>query len=456
MLSWRRKRSAEKKAAKKQDLEQITNMEVVIPSSFRCPISLDLMKDPVTLSTGITYDRDNIEKWIEGSRGSNHHTCPITKQELRDLEPIPNHTLRKMIQEWCVENKNHGIERIPTPRIPITSYEVTEILDRLETAGRGKDEEVCRELVAKIKGKAKESERNKRCFLAKGTNRVLAATFKSFSEHSSKVSFDKNVKVLEEILSVLTIMSKHDDHEAKVILGSNSCLSSMSGILRSGSLSGRQNSVLALIEIVRFDQSKVDVLVQNDGVLEALVKMVKEPICPTTTKGSLLLMYNLVSKSSSIDQNKIRTRLAEMGLVEFLLEIIVESEKSISEKALGVVNEICSSKEGRKRAYNNALTIPLLVKKILRVSDLATEFSVSILWKLLGKNEEEEEERGRDVLIEALQLGGFQKLLLLIQVGCGEKTKEKASDLLKLLNLYRNRAAECIESLDLKNIKRTF
>ena len=31
--------------------------EVEVPDQFKCPISLDLMEDPVVLSTGITYDR---------------------------------------------------------------------------------------------------------------------------------------------------------------------------------------------------------------------------------------------------------------------------------------------------------------------------------------------------------------------------------------------------------------
>ncbi|KAI4369075.1 hypothetical protein MLD38_017564 [Melastoma candidum] len=39
---------------------------------------------------------------------------------LRSLDVVPNHAIRKMIQEWCVENRDHGVERIPTPRIPVS------------------------------------------------------------------------------------------------------------------------------------------------------------------------------------------------------------------------------------------------------------------------------------------------------------------------------------------------
>lgn len=440
MLSWRKRRAA-RHAAKKQNLELVSDMNLTIPSHFRCPISLDLMKDPVTLSTGITYDRESIDKWIEAG----NKTCPLTNQVLRSLEPVPNHTLRMMIQDWCVENRSYGIERIPTPRIPISSCEVLEILSKIEAAKDQQDIEGCKEMVLKINGLAKENERNKRCILANGTSGVLAATFEAFS----KFPFDRNVALLEEILSTLTTSILPRDGEATSFLGSNS-LHCMVWFLKNGNLSGQRNSVLALIEIVSSDQRKIDELAEIGGSIEALVKLIKEPISPSTTKASLLLMYYVLSKSSSCAKAVI-PRLAEMGFVEILLEMLVGCEKSICEKALGVLDEIFSCDEARGKAYDYALTVPVLVKKLLRISDLATQFSVSILWKL-GKNEKS---GGGDVLVEALQMGAFQKLLLLLQVGCADRTKEKASELLKLMNLYRDRA-ECIDSLDFNNLKRPF
>lgn len=477
LSSWRRKkRSAANN--KKQVLE-----ELMIPSNFQCPISLDLMKDPVTLSTGITYDRENIERWIE----KGNRTCPKTNQvlgkDLLELEPIPNHTLRKMIQEWCVENKSYGIERIPTPRIPISSYEVKKILAGVEVAaGIQKDGKKCKELVAAIKAEAKQSERNKRCFLANGITGVLSSTFVAFSDSKSLAA--SNVDVLEEILSALATFS-HRGPERNSVLGSMDSLPSLVWFLRSGNLSARRNAVLVLVKVVTSDNHDhpnkvVDDLVQIEGVLEALVTLIKEPICPNTTKATLLLMYHLVSRTSSSstnDEKNIKTRLVNMGVVELLLEILVDTDKSMSEKALGILNEICSSSstsssnsscsEGKRRMYRHALAVPVLVKKILRVSDLVNEFSVSILWEMIIGCEKKggegggEEEGGSVLVLHARQLGAFQKLLLLIQVGCDEKTKQKASDLLKVLNLYKNnRADQCVlqggGSLEFKNLNRTF
>ncbi|KAM3754228.1 hypothetical protein ACB098_03G150200 [Castanea mollissima] len=69
---------------------------------FRCPISLEFMVDPVTLSTGHTYDRSSIMKWFKA--GKKMKTCPKTGQKLVDSELVPNLLLKRLIQQYCLEN----------------------------------------------------------------------------------------------------------------------------------------------------------------------------------------------------------------------------------------------------------------------------------------------------------------------------------------------------------------
>ena len=69
---------------------------------FRCPISLEFMVDPVTLSTGHTYDRASIMKWFKA--GKKIKTCPKTGQKLVDSELVPNLVLKRLIQQYCLEN----------------------------------------------------------------------------------------------------------------------------------------------------------------------------------------------------------------------------------------------------------------------------------------------------------------------------------------------------------------
>ncbi|MQL41471.1 U-box domain-containing protein, partial [Escherichia coli] len=106
VLSWTRRNIFRRAHKGKKQVPRGDNLEVeiVIPNHFHCPVSLELMNDPVTLPTGITYDRESIEKWIEAG----NKTCPVTNQVLTSFDMIPNHSLRIMIQDWCVENRQHG------------------------------------------------------------------------------------------------------------------------------------------------------------------------------------------------------------------------------------------------------------------------------------------------------------------------------------------------------------
>ncbi|KAF2295533.1 hypothetical protein GH714_033149 [Hevea brasiliensis] len=452
MLSWRRRRDTARLARKNKlnddDSHDNLEMEILVPIHFRCPISLDLMKDPVTLSTGITYDRESIDKWIEDG----NQTCPVTNQVLLSIDQIPNHFIRKMIQDWCVENRSYGIERIPTPRIPVTPYEVSDICKRIVAATQRGDQKKCKELVLKIKYWGKESERNKRSIVDNGAGCVLAAAFESFAQAiSSSSTVEKYADLLVEILSVLVWMFPLGG-EGQTKLGSVISLRCMLWLLKSnGDLSARQSAVLVLKELLSLDQKHVNTLVEIEGVIQALVELIKEPICPASSKASLMVIFYMISPSAI--SHKIASIFVELGLVSLIIEVLVDGDKSICEKALGVLDHVCDSKEGREKAYENALIIPVLFQKIL-ASELASKFSVSILWKLC-KNEKREE---GGVVAEALQLkvSALQKLLILLQVGCDESTKEKITELLKLLNLCRTKL-DCIgSSMDFRYLKKSY
>mmetsp|Transcript_22314 Transcript_22314/g.26847 ORF Transcript_22314/g.26847 Transcript_22314/m.26847 type:complete len:530 (+) Transcript_22314:256-1845(+) len=76
------------------------------PAVFCCPISFELMHDPVVVATGHTYDREFIQKWLE----TGHRTCPVTGVRLRHNELMPNFALRNAIRDWATA---HGVELKP-------------------------------------------------------------------------------------------------------------------------------------------------------------------------------------------------------------------------------------------------------------------------------------------------------------------------------------------------------
>ncbi|KAL0369444.1 UNVERIFIED_CONTAM: U-box domain-containing protein 9 [Sesamum angustifolium] len=74
-----------------------------VPEEFKCPLSKELMRDPVIIATGQTYDKPFIQKWLKAG----NRTCPLTQQVLSHTVLTPNHLIREMITQWC---KNHGIK----------------------------------------------------------------------------------------------------------------------------------------------------------------------------------------------------------------------------------------------------------------------------------------------------------------------------------------------------------
>lgn len=435
MFSWRRRKANGRKKQRCGRLEK----EYEIPEHFRCPISLDLMKDPVSISSGITYDRDSIERWLEDG----NFTCPVTQQVLRGFDRIPNHTLRKMIQEWCEDNRSFGVERIPTPKVPISSSDVNEVLSSMERSVRSLDGSGVLVLLKKINKWGVESERNRVCFIDNGAAKALALAFEGFSREGD--CCQKYCNVLEEILCSLIWMFPIENG-AKRVFRSSDCLKTLVWLM--GREHGGKNAVLVVKELC-YDQEFVDGLVGVEKVSEIVIRFIKQPVCSSSTKAALMVMFSILSSSTS-NCERVRRELVELGVVPLILNMVIDGEKHLNEIGLGVFDRIVDSKEGREEACENVLTIPVLVKKILRVSELATEYSVSSIWKMSKC----EKEQGR-VLFEALQVGVFQKLVLLLQCGCGENTKEKATQLLKVLNPYRA-GLECIESADFKNLKRSF
>ena len=75
-------------------------MSSKIPNEWFCPITVQLMINPVIGSDGHTYEKDAIEKWL-----SNNNSSPITKAPMFISQLIPNIALRNTIQEFTAINK---------------------------------------------------------------------------------------------------------------------------------------------------------------------------------------------------------------------------------------------------------------------------------------------------------------------------------------------------------------
>ena len=80
---------------------------IPIPADFCCPLSLELMSDPVIVASGQTYERVFIRKWLD----LGYNVCPKTRQTLGHTNLIPNYTVKQLIENW---SEIHGI-MLPDP-----------------------------------------------------------------------------------------------------------------------------------------------------------------------------------------------------------------------------------------------------------------------------------------------------------------------------------------------------
>ena len=67
-----------------------------VPYHMICPITQDLMNDPMVAPSGISYDRESIEEWLTLNNGTEPSTrTPLTMEQL-----YPNRYLREVIEHY--------------------------------------------------------------------------------------------------------------------------------------------------------------------------------------------------------------------------------------------------------------------------------------------------------------------------------------------------------------------
>ena len=67
-----------------------------VPDDYICPITAEIMTDPVSTSDGFTYERTAITDWLRTK-----DTSPVTGATLESKTLIPNLSLRSMIRSFA-------------------------------------------------------------------------------------------------------------------------------------------------------------------------------------------------------------------------------------------------------------------------------------------------------------------------------------------------------------------
>jgi ABC-type multidrug transport system fused ATPase/permease subunit len=91
------------------------------PYEMHCPITREVMINPVVAADGNSYEKSAIEDWFGRSGKS-----PLTGLLLASRNLTPNFTLRKLISEWSAGGR--------ISKLPFDQLESSVIFDRVRSA----------------------------------------------------------------------------------------------------------------------------------------------------------------------------------------------------------------------------------------------------------------------------------------------------------------------------------
>ena len=384
--------------------------DIEVPKYFICPISLQIMKDPVTAITGITYDRESIEQWL--ITGINTR-CPVTQQPLtRDSDLTPNHTLRRLIQAWCTENASLGVDRIPTPRPSVDKFHFLKLVKELQQP----DSKM--KALRELELLAAKNERNRNYMVEAGIPKAML----SFIVNCFK---EECVNGLEEALSVLFFI-RIPSAEAKLFPKENDqIIKSLLWVLGcefKTQLLVKTHVVLVLKTIIEAASS---ILLERlePQFFEMIVGVLKQGTCRVTQQGMNSALHVLLD---ACPWGRNRLMMVESGAVSALIELELGSpEKRTTELILRILFYLCSCADGRAEFLSHKGGLAVVTKRIMRVSPTVDDRGVLIL-SMISKFS-----ATNLVVHEMLDVGTVTKLCMLLQVDSATYLKEKAREILR-------------------------
>ncbi|XP_059637421.1 E3 ubiquitin-protein ligase PUB23-like [Cornus florida] len=381
---------------------------MAFPPDFRCPISMELMNDPVTISTGVTYERKNILKWFFTYKKT---TCPATMQTLHNFDITPNHTLKRLILAW---QNGHSLRSSPPPSIK--HDELVSLLNTVESTPFKVSS------LRKLKSIVEMCDDTKLDFkLCGGVQVLLRIVLQVLGENSDFASF----RACEEALGVLqqlTLLSHEEDDQTTKLLSKPESMKAIAIMLQRGSAEARFYAIL-IFQMVAKSEYDWSYVIQDQGIdfFKSLLELVSDDICTKASSCALKVLIRIISSTK-----KSRVKAIEAGAICVLIELLPDSNRSKCEKILHLIKLLCECADGRQAFIEHGLGIIAVSKKMLHVSDVATKIGVKILWLICNLHPTER------VLEDMLIFGSVEKLVVLLHIDGRSSTKDKVVKIFKL------------------------
>ncbi|KAL6603423.1 hypothetical protein ACP70R_043784 [Stipagrostis hirtigluma subsp. patula] len=367
---------------------------LMIPNDFLCPISLEIMTDPVIIATGRTYERRSIQKWLDAGQ----RTCPKTQQPLSHLSLTPNFALKNLILQWCEKNKVEMQMGEPEPvveeeekkeDIPLLVKDLSSVhLDMQRTAAK------------KIRVLSKENPENRALIIE---NNGLPALISLLPYPDKKLQEN----------TVTSLLNLSIDEANKVLIAKGGAVPLIIEVLRNGSAEGQENSAAALFSLSMIDENKVAI-----GALGGIAPLV-DLLQNGTIRGkkdAATALFNLMLNHS----NKLRA--LEAGIVTALLKILDNKKLGMADEALSIFLLMASNPSCRSEIGTMSF-VETLVQIIKEGTPKNKECALSVLLEL-GQN-------NNSLMVHALGFGVHEHLSDIAKTGTS-RAQRKANSLIQL------------------------
>ncbi|KAH7863345.1 hypothetical protein Vadar_016280 [Vaccinium darrowii] len=375
----------------------------IIPDYLCCPLSLKLMSDPVVVSTGQTYERSCIEKWLEAG----HETCPKTQQALTSTALTPNYLLRSLIAQWCeangVESPKRESSRPNGTSSAFSSAEPTKIETLLHKLTSGNHED----------------------------QHYAAGEIRLLTKHNAdiRVAIAKAgaIPLLVHLLS--TPDSRTQEHAVTALLNLSICEGNKGSIVTSGavprivqvlekgSIEARENAAATLFSLSVVNENKVTI--GGFGAIPPLVTLLSEGT-QRGKKDAATALFNLCIYQGN------KGKAVRAGVVPTLMRLLTEPQGGMVDEALAILARLSGHPDG-KTAIGAAEAVPVLVEVIGSGSPRNKENAAAVMVHLCSEDQK--------YIVEAQELGVMGLLVDLAQNGT-DRGKRKAVELLERMNRF--------------------
>ncbi|GLT58836.1 hypothetical protein SLA2020_316980 [Shorea laevis] len=278
------------RGSQSDDSHQFERMHLEpIYDAFACPLTKQVMRDPVTLENGQTFEREAIEKWFKECKQSGRKLiCPLTLKELKSMDLNPSIALRNTIEEWSARN------------------EAVQLDMACRSLNMGSSESDVLQALKYIQHICQKSRSNKHVVRNAQLIPVIVDTLKSNSR-----------KVRCVALETLQIVVEEDD-DNKAILAEGDTVRTIVKFLSHELSKEREEAVSLLYEL-----SKSEALCEKIGSVNGAILIL---VGMTSSKSENLLTVEKADKTlENLEkcENNVR-QMAENGRLQPLLTLILE------------------------------------------------------------------------------------------------------------------------------------